>query len=199
MSSSNNEISILNPKIITYMVDRLTYKDINYLLTIDGNLIEYVKEQTPELCKLAVEQNWKTLQYVKEQTEELCLAAVKQNGRVLEFVKNQTPEICLEAVKQNGLALHYVKEQTPELCLAAVKQDGWALRFVKKQTEDIRLVAIKNRKEEKMVNNKCVSNEMYNIIEQIKNIDLEIAEQKKIMQETISRIEAIYELEDINL
>ena len=42
------------------------------------------------------------MQYVKEQTPEICLEAVKQNGYALEYVQEQTPEICLEAVKQNG-------------------------------------------------------------------------------------------------
>lgn len=50
------------------------------------------------------------LQYVKEQTEEICLAAVKQNGLYLRYVSEQTEEICLAAVKQNGLALQFVNE-----------------------------------------------------------------------------------------
>ena len=75
------------------------------------------------LCLEAVKQNGCALEYVKEQTEEICSA--------LKFVKEQTKEICLEAVKQNGLALEFVKEQTKEICLEAVKQDGLALEFVK--------------------------------------------------------------------
>ena len=61
------------------------------------------------VCKWALE-------YVKEQTPEICLEAVRRNGRVLRYVKEQTSEICLEAVKQNGYALNFVKEQTPEIC-----------------------------------------------------------------------------------
>jgi hypothetical protein len=45
------------------------------------------------------------LQFVKEQTPEICIEAVKQIGYALEFVKEQTPEICLLAVKQNGMTL----------------------------------------------------------------------------------------------
>jgi hypothetical protein len=48
------------------------------------------------------------LQYVKDQTPEICLEAVKQDGHALQYVKDQTPEICLEAVKQDGHALQYV-------------------------------------------------------------------------------------------
>ena len=57
-----------------------------------------------------VKQDGYALQYVKEQTYELCLAAVKQEGRALHFVKEQTYELCLEAVKQNGWAFQFVKD-----------------------------------------------------------------------------------------
>ena len=62
---------------------------------------------------MKVRENPLNLEYVKEQTQEICLQAVKQNGLALRFVKNQTPEICLEAVKEDGLALKYVINQTP--------------------------------------------------------------------------------------
>jgi hypothetical protein len=53
----------------------------------------------------AVNQDGLSLQYVKEQTHELCLAAVKQNGLALHFVKEQTHEICLASVKNSGYVL----------------------------------------------------------------------------------------------
>jgi hypothetical protein len=49
-----------------------------------------------------VKQNGNVLYYIKEQTPELCLAAVQQYGWALDYVKEQTPEICLAAVKQCG-------------------------------------------------------------------------------------------------
>lgn len=52
----------------------------------------------------------RTLQYVKEQTTELCLEAVKKNGYALEYVKDQTPEVCLEAALENSKALQFVKK-----------------------------------------------------------------------------------------
>ena len=75
------------------------------------------------------------LQYVKNQTLEICLEAVKQNGNALQYVKNKTPEICLEAVKQKGYILQYVKNQTDEIYLAVVKQNIKVLQLV---TEDLK-------------------------------------------------------------
>ena len=36
------------------------------------------------------------LEYVKNQTEEICLKTVKRNGHTLKYVKDQTEQICLE-------------------------------------------------------------------------------------------------------
>ena len=51
------------------------------------------------------------LQYINNQTEEICLAAVKQNGYALEFIKNQTEEICLAAIKRDADALKFVSSE----------------------------------------------------------------------------------------
>jgi hypothetical protein len=109
----------------------------------DGLALDYVKDQTPEICLEAVKQDGLALDYVKDQTPEICLEAVKQSGRALEFVKEQTPELCLEAVEQTGYAIQFVKEQTLELCLEAVEQTGWTLEFIKEQTPEICLAAVK--------------------------------------------------------
>jgi len=115
------------------------YKIIKY----DGLALEYVKEQSEELCLKAVMKNGHTLLFVKEQTEKICLEAVKQDGFSLKYVREQTPKICWEAVKQNGHALSYVREQTEEICLEAVKKNGFALQYVKTQTPNICLEAVK--------------------------------------------------------
>jgi antirestriction protein ArdC len=109
----------------------------------DGMMLQFVKEQTPEICMEAVKKTGLALEYVKEQTPGICMAAVKQDGYALEHVKKQTPEICTEAVKQNGWVLYYVKEQTPEICREAVKKNGLVLTLVKEQTPEICTEAVK--------------------------------------------------------
>jgi hypothetical protein len=94
-----------------------------------GATLYYIKKQTPEICKLAVCHNGFALQYVKEQTPEICKLAVQQTGYALEYVKEQTPEICKLAVQQNGLSLVSVKNKTPEICKLAIQQNTSALQF----------------------------------------------------------------------
>ena len=73
------------------------------------SLIEKKNLKGEEALK-TVKQDGYALQYVTEQTPEICIEAVKQNGYALQYVKNQTEAICIEAVKQNINALQYVNE-----------------------------------------------------------------------------------------
>ena len=102
------------------------------------------EEQIQKDLEMVQQDGWWALQFVKEQTPEICMIAVKQNGWALRYVEEQTPEICMAAVQQNGLALKYVKEQTPEICMAAVQRNGYALRYVKEQTPELCAEAVKN-------------------------------------------------------
>ena len=107
----------------------------------DYRALEYVINQTNEICKIAVNNHGFALEFVKDQTDDICKMAVK-NGYGLEFVKVQTDEICKIAVSKNGRALRWVKDQTDELCKLAVSQNGHALEFVKVQTGDICQLAV---------------------------------------------------------
>jgi hypothetical protein len=51
--------------------------------------LEYVKKQTEEICKLAVQKDGYLLRFVKPKlmTEEICKLAVQQNSEALKFVK----------------------------------------------------------------------------------------------------------------
>ena len=72
---------------------------------------EFLKEVNIENKDLeAVKQDGLALEFVKEQTTEICLEAVKQDRYALQFVKEQTPEICIEAVKQDRYALQFVNK-----------------------------------------------------------------------------------------
>ena len=109
----------------------------------ESGIIDYDGKEALE----AVKQDGDLLQYVKDQTSEICLEAVKRNGDSLQYVKEQTSEICLEAVKQNGYSLRYVKEQTSEICLEAVKRNELSLRYVNKSIFTKARIIVLDKKE----------------------------------------------------
>ena len=59
------------------------------------------------LCK-AMEKRPSLLEFISEQTPELCLAAVKSDGMTLRFVRKQTKEICDAAVASNPEAAQFI-------------------------------------------------------------------------------------------
>ena len=57
------------------------------------------------------------INYIEEQTEDLCLIACKTNGLVLQYIKNQTDVICLEACENNILAFQNIKSKNNNLII----------------------------------------------------------------------------------
>lgn len=59
------------------------------------------------------------IEYCKNQTELLCLAAVKQNGLALQYIRNPSVNVCLEALTQTHDALpfipYYIIEQASKM------------------------------------------------------------------------------------
>ncbi len=112
-------------------------------VTYDGDYLQHVAEQTPEICVAACSESSSALRYVKEQTPEICLAAFRRletewrspifntTGNLLASVKVQTPEICLAAMAIDLRAFRAVREPTPEVALAAVKRCGMMLNYMK--------------------------------------------------------------------
>ena len=62
-----------------------------------------------------VSNNCQMLQYIQDQTPEICLAAVRKNGRALYIVPKelQTPELCLAAVSRVKNNFHYIQLSQP--------------------------------------------------------------------------------------
>lgn len=119
--------------------------------------------------------NGLAIQYIQNQTPELCLLAVNNNGLAIQYIQNKTPELCLLAVKNNGLAIKFIENQTEEICIEAVKHDGTLLKFVKRQSELICIESVKHPKFFELDNNGIEKfNISYNILPLIKNLSNEI-------------------------
>lgn len=136
-----------------FKTDKLIIKNITDFSNIDDDdwisifkhdygVLKHIKNQTNEMCILAVQNDGCALQYINNQSEEICILAVQNNPLALRYVKNQTDEICEQAVQKNGYSLRFVNVQTEKICKLAVQQCGDALQFVKKQTKEICLLAV---------------------------------------------------------
>jgi hypothetical protein len=115
-------------------------------VTQKGYLLEYVEDQSDDVCMAAVSQDPHALRYVHNQTEAICLAAVGKHGWALYHVRDKTPKICMAAVRRDGMALRFVPPGriTPEMCREAVNKNGMALQYVPEdfKTPDICEIAV---------------------------------------------------------
>ena len=104
----------------------------------DGLLLKQISksEQTPDMCKLAINQNPKALQYASKRCVDakVCFDAVKENGMVFRYVPNRliTKEMCFLAVQSEGDLLKYVPTdwRNKEICLLAVTKKPEALVYI---------------------------------------------------------------------
>ena len=60
------------------------------------------------MCAEQIQLDGNNLEWVINQTPELCMMAVMKNGLALKYVRNVTPELNMAAVKQNGLAINII-------------------------------------------------------------------------------------------
>jgi len=106
-------------------------------------LMSLIRNQTEELCKLAVENNLLTLRYIREPTEAIYLHAIEHHGgKTLTYIDNQTDYICRIAIDRDVYAMQYIDIQTDELCRYAIEKNYEALKHIKNHTKELCRYAI---------------------------------------------------------
>lgn len=107
----------------------------------NGLLLKKIKkkDQTIEICKVAIKQNPLALQYASGKCldSKLCLSAIKEDVSAFPYVPKKfiTTEMCEIAVKMEPQLLNIVPEnfRTPEICIIAVKKDVNTLSYVSEE------------------------------------------------------------------
>lgn len=131
----------------------MTPKFLEKVVKANPHCLEYIKNKTPLMCKVAISFHKPNIEYVPKEmiTYELAsLALTKRVGDylvhhcLLQFIPQELIDynLCLKAVEQNGLNVQYVplEFQTPELLKVAVLDDGNSLSFIKNQTTELCLL-----------------------------------------------------------
>jgi len=142
------------------------YNNQNNVLDVikkNGRMIFFVKEQTDELCYIAVLNNGFNIKYVKKQTYELCKIAVEDVNLAFQYVdKNlQTIELCIIAIKnkhkvfKDPFNIQFIRDdlKTYDLWKIALETNGLSIKFMNLdyQTYELCLIAVKNCKESIMI------------------------------------------------
>ncbi len=127
------------------------------VLNKDSEMLFFVKEQTEELCKIAVLKSSSSIRHVKNQTYDLCYLAVESDSSAFEYVdkKLQTTELCIIAIKHkhkifdDPFNIQYVREDllTYDLWKIALEHNGMSIKYMDLdyQTYELCLLAVKNK------------------------------------------------------
>jgi Domain of unknown function (DUF4116) len=168
---------------------------IYWMVVRNGFALQFVPidSRTPELCRLAIEQNALALKYVPS---DLKLNRGEEGSlnfwqKVVGWWKNggshRTSELCRLAVQKDGRALEYVpiKYRDRELCHSAIQQHGDALRYVPdKYTSELYNLAIEqNGWTLRYMPDKYRTYELYRLAIQKDGLSLQFVPEKYINHE----------------
>jgi hypothetical protein len=143
--------------------DKITYQMACVAISHNGMLLSHIKNQSLELCQLAVMQNYKSFHHAKFRdvemcehvvskdaniiknieveymTENVCKAAVTQLHTILKFIPNekQTLEICQIAFDGNFRSFQYCYFKTDQMIRDALSKNGMLLEFVPKEKQTL--------------------------------------------------------------
>lgn len=86
-----------------------------------------------------------SLEYIEDQTEELCLEAVRINPFELQYAKYKTPAVYEMAIKKDPDTIRFVDNPSEELCWTALKKSRSSINSIKNPTDEMIEYALKER------------------------------------------------------
>ena len=124
-----------NSELIEGNIEMMISKNEMYYDSDEGPLSVMREEQIQKDLEMVQQEGW-ALEYVKEQTPEICMAAVQRNAYALLYVKEQTPELCAEAVKNDPDAWEFVDEALKEEVESLLDKEN-SLEYKMKEAKEI--------------------------------------------------------------
>lgn len=105
-----------------------------YLAFCGGCSLDVVRNQTAEICEVALEKNIRNFMYVdlRLQTQEMCDNVIRKDPSMLEFAKPEfhTPDLLDLAIKHDGCNIAHAIDLPDEVYLQAVEQNILAFMYL---------------------------------------------------------------------
>jgi hypothetical protein len=136
-----------NPNSFQYVINP-SNEIIEYAIRSDPSNLQFVSNQSEEFCIQAIKAPKKyftgVLQYIKNQTPAICKAAVERSGYELEFVKEEflSNDLCHIAIRKNARAIALIKNPTDEMMATAIKKYPYVIKKIKNPSVSICILAL---------------------------------------------------------
>lgn len=98
--------------------------------------------KTIELCTIAVEIDGMALQFVDNQSVDICIAAVSNNPKSITYAKYQTDDICSIALNKNSYMFTDILDPSYNICILAIELNPYNLKYINNQTDDMCMYAL---------------------------------------------------------
>jgi len=141
---------------------------IKNILKSDGLLLQFINNQTDEMCIIACKNNINSYQYIKNKSYNLDKILLNNDGRILQFMNNQTDELCEIAIKNNIYAYQYIKNKTIDLDNKLLKIDLKILQVIDDKIFESYMNFIKCKD---IIQHKDFINKYYELDKKILDID----------------------------
>ncbi len=125
-------------------LNKQSYDIQKYIINKNGLLLEFIENQTEELCIDAIKNNIYSFKYIKNKTNTINKTILNIDGNMIQYIFNQTKELCNIAINQNINSFKFIKNKTYELNKQILNKNGLLLEFIENQTEELCFIAIKN-------------------------------------------------------
>lgn len=126
------------------------------------NIIEYIKNPTREMYRLAIKKNPQTIRFNKfrygfeEEDKELCMIALNQDPSTINWIPKgddfPTNHMYENILEKDGLLLRYIpfERRTHRMKKIALKQNGLALQYINDQISSFLGIKYLSRKMEEL-------------------------------------------------
>jgi hypothetical protein len=139
------EIMEKQSKMIQYIPQENQSITLKYAaVSRDSNNLQYILNQNLELCRIAIENNYRMVKWAKYIDEELSIYAVSKDGMLLEHVPGdiQTEAIILSAVNENYNSIKFAKVQTEQICKIVFDKNFRSFEYLQYKTDTMILRAL---------------------------------------------------------
>lgn len=108
----------------------------------DPFLLEHVIDQNDSICKLALKLNINTFKLIRNQTEEICKYVINQNPFMIKYIINQTDELCYQTIIKNIDCIKYITNPNSEICLYVILMKPEYIQYIKNPSIELCKLAI---------------------------------------------------------
>jgi len=120
-----------------------------FAIVKDPKVIEFVKNPTFGMCKYVLERDYTNISKIKNQTEELCMMVARFG--TLEGINNPSTKVCIKAIQNlsGGRSsimnlMNTIKDKNNEIYRAILTKDPYYLNFINDPSIDIQKIAIES-------------------------------------------------------